>query len=161
VDSGITKASVRKEQQIVMFKNVRNRIVSLLATATLVLVPLAIPAVAAAATTNPISNSLCNGASLSVDSNTDCGTVGANADQSVDTFITNLVNVFSVIVGVVAVIMIIIGGFRYITSGGDSNNISSAKNTIIYAIIGLIVVALAQFIVQFVLGRVGNLSGGA
>jgi hypothetical protein len=54
----------------------------------------------------------------------------------------------------VAVIMIIVGGLKYITSGGDSNNVSSAKSTIIYAIIGLVVVALAQFIVQFVLNKV-------
>ena len=55
---------------------------------------------------------------------------------------------------VTAVMMIIVGGFRYITSGGASDSVSSAKNTIIYAIVGLVVVALAQFIVQFVLNRV-------
>jgi hypothetical protein len=54
---------------------------------------------------------------------------------------------------VVAVIMIIVGGLKYITSGGDSGNITSAKNTILYAIVGLIVVALAQIIVRFVLER--------
>ena len=52
----------------------------------------------------------------------------------------------AIIVGVVAIIMIIVGGFRYITSGGDSSKVGSAKNTIIYAIIGLILVALAQII---------------
>jgi hypothetical protein len=56
----------------------------------------------------------------------------------------------------VAVIMIIYGGFRYITSGGDSNRVGSAKNTLIYAIIGLIIVALAQLIVHFVLSTTGN-----
>jgi hypothetical protein len=50
--------------------------------------------------------------------------------------------------------MIIIGGFRYITAGGDSNNVSAAKNTIIYAIIGLVIVAFAQIIVQFVLNKI-------
>ena len=54
---------------------------------------------------------------------------------------------------IAAVIMIIWGGFRYVTSGGDSNKVSSAKNTIIYAVIGLIIVALAQFIVKFVLDK--------
>jgi hypothetical protein len=49
--------------------------------------------------------------------------------------------------------MIIYGGFRYITSGGESGSISSAKNTILYAIIGLIIVALAQFIVKFILAK--------
>lgn len=68
--------------------------------------------------------------------------------------IASVVNILSSLVGVVAVIMIIIGGFRYITSAGDSNRVSSAKNTIIYALIGLVIVALAQVIVQFVLKRV-------
>ena len=47
--------------------------------------------------------------------------------------------------------MIIVGGIKYITSGGDSGNISGAKNTIIYAVIGLIIVALAQMLVHYVL----------
>ena len=58
------------------------------------------------------------------------------------------------VVGVIAVIMIIIGGLRYITSGGDSNNTKGAKDTILYAIIGLVVVAMAQVIVKFVLNKV-------
>ena len=66
----------------------------------------------------------------------------------------DIVNVLSVIVGIIAVIMIIVGGFRYITSGGDSGNVSSAKNTLIYAIVGLVIVALAQFIVHFVLDAI-------
>jgi len=126
---------------------------SLLAAAMLLFVPLAVPSFAYA--TADIQSSLCSGTNLSVDSNSTCaGTTTGTA--KIDGFITDLVNIFSVIVGVVAVIMIIVGGFRYITSGGDSNNISSAKNTIIYAIIGLIIVALAQFIVQFVLAKVTN-----
>lgn len=64
-----------------------------------------------------------------------------------------IVNILSIIAGVAAVIMLIIGGLRYITSGGDSSSTASAKNTILYAIIGLIVVALSQAIVRFVLGR--------
>ncbi len=47
--------------------------------------------------------------------------------------------------------MIIINGLRFITSGGDSNAVSSAKKGILYAIVGLVIVALAQFIVRFVL----------
>jgi TRAP-type C4-dicarboxylate transport system permease small subunit len=67
--------------------------------------------------------------------------------------IKKIINILSVIVGVVAVIMIIIGGFRYITSGGSSDKVTGAKNTILYAIIGLIIVALAQVIVRFVLNK--------
>lgn len=74
--------------------------------------------------------------------------------QKIQEIVTTVINIFSIIVGIVAVIMIIYGGFKYITSGGDSGNITSAKNTIVYAIIGLVVVALAQFLVQFVLDKV-------
>jgi hypothetical protein len=73
--------------------------------------------------------------------------------ERVNNVIAAVVNVLSVIIGVVAVIMVIIGGFRYVTSGGDSTSVAGAKNTIIYAIVGLIVVAIAQIIVRFVLAR--------
>lgn len=135
-----------------MFKNIRRQIASLLSIVTLVAIPLAVPAFAAADTSD-IQGNLCTGASLSVSSGAGCSSTSAGTDK-INTIITTVVNIFSVVVGVVAVIMIIVGGFRYITSGGDSNNVSGAKNTIIYAIIGLVVVALAQFIVQFVLNKV-------
>ena len=69
-------------------------------------------------------------------------------------FIRNVINILSAIVGVVAVIMIIVGGFRYITSGGNDASVTGAKNTILYAIIGLVIVALAQIIVHFVISRI-------
>ena len=64
-----------------------------------------------------------------------------------------VVNVLSFVVGATAIIMIIFGGFKYITAGGDSNRVSSAKNTIIYALVGLVIVAFAQFIVHFALSQ--------
>lgn len=79
------------------------------------------------------------------------------ADANLTTLVQRIINVLSVIIGVIAVVMIIIGGLRYITSGGDSGNVSSAKNTILYAIVGLIVVALAQFIVRFVLSNASGI----
>lgn len=79
---------------------------------------------------------------------------GAGATDRVNRIIRLIINIFSLIVGVIAVIMIIIGGLKYITSGGDSGNITGAKNTILYAIIGLVVVALSQIIVRFVLDKV-------
>jgi uncharacterized membrane protein len=75
----------------------------------------------------------------------------------VSTLLRRIINIFSWIVGVIAVIMIIVGGLKYITSGGDSSNVSSAKNTILYALVGLVIVALAQFIVRFVLGQANTL----
>jgi heme/copper-type cytochrome/quinol oxidase subunit 2 len=65
--------------------------------------------------------------------------------------IAMLINVFSVVVGIVAVIMIIYGGFRFITSGGDANATKNARNTILFAIVGIVVVLISQAIVQFVL----------
>lgn len=72
---------------------------------------------------------------------------------TLDSTIKTVINLISLAVGIVSVIMIIIGGLKYIMSAGDSNNISGAKNTIMYAIIGLVVVALAQLIVKFVLSK--------
>ena len=63
------------------------------------------------------------------------------------------VNIFSLVVGVIAVIMIIVAGVKYVTSSGESSNVNSAKNTILYAIIGLVIVALAQVIVRFVVHK--------
>ncbi len=76
------------------------------------------------------------------------------SESGLNGLITTAVNILSLIVGIVAVIMIIIGGFRFITSGGDSGKVGSAKSAVVYAIVGLIVVALAQIIVRFVLGKV-------
>jgi hypothetical protein len=68
-----------------------------------------------------------------------------------------LVNIFSAIVGVIAVFMIMVGGLKYITSGGESAKVSGARNTIIYAIVGLVIVALSQYIVAFVLSNAAGL----
>lgn len=90
-----------------------------------------------------------------------CPETGAEASgQGLDRVIKLVINIFSLVVGIIAVIMIIVGGLKYITSGGDSGNVSGAKNTIMYAVIGLIVVALAQFIVRFVLRRVTDTVAG-
>jgi hypothetical protein len=117
----------------------------------------AVPAVAMAAPGDAdIQNATCKGANLNlaggVDSQT-CRNVTQNTGDDANDLVATIINIFSIIVGVVSVIMIIYGGFRYITSGGESSNITAAKNTILYAIIGLVIVALAQFIVKFVLGK--------
>lgn len=83
-----------------------------------------------------------------------CTGTGEDPATSIEDTIQTVINIISIIVGIVAVIMIIIAGFKYITSNGDSGAVSGAKNTIIYAIVGLIIVALAQAIVRFVIGRI-------
>lgn len=77
-----------------------------------------------------------------------------DAKGKVDKAVAVAIDTFSWIVGVASVIMIIVGGFKYVTSSGDSNSVNSAKNTILYALVGLVVVALAQVIVRFVLNKV-------
>jgi hypothetical protein len=77
-------------------------------------------------------------------------------ETSPQDMVMKIINIFSWVVGAISVIMIIVGGFKYITSGGNEKGVSSAKTTILYAIIGLVIVALAQIIVRFVLNFVSN-----
>lgn len=138
-----------------MFKTLRNTILTLVSAVTLMAVPVAVPAVAGAQSTT--QKCLNQGSNLDVSNiGSSCGgtSTTSGSTSKINDLVKLIVNIFSLIVGIVAVVMIIVGGLRYITSGGDSNNVSSAKNTIIYAIIGLVIVALAQFIVQFVLNKV-------
>lgn len=74
----------------------------------------------------------------------------AGGDQLPE-MIKNVVNLLLAVLGFVAVIMIIIGGIRYATSNGDANQTKAAKDTVLYAVIGLIVAILAYAIVNFVL----------
>ena len=114
---------------------------------------LAVPAFAQDAQTQ-INNGLCAGSNLQFTDNPgQCNTAGSDATSKIDHIIHTIVNLLSAVVGIVAVIMIIVGGFRYITSGGNDTSVTSAKNTILYAIIGLVVVALAQVLVRFTLSK--------
>lgn len=131
------------------------KFITRLSIATLLVIPVFAPAVAHAAV--DVNGSLCEGANLEVGS-TDCSQDG-DPKQRVNNLLTTIINIFSLVVGVIAVVMIIIGGLKYITSGGESSNITGAKNTILYAVIGLVVVALAQFIVRFVLVKVTQDNG--
>ena len=65
--------------------------------------------------------------------------------------IGNIINLMSKIVGVIAVIMVVVAGIQFVTSGGNKDGVTNAKKTITYAVVGLIIVAIAQVIVQFVL----------
>jgi cytochrome bd-type quinol oxidase subunit 2 len=78
---------------------------------------------------------------------------GTEAGTKVDNLVKNVINILSLVVGIAAVVMIIIGGLRYVTSNGDSGQVGNAKNTILYAVVGLVVVALAQVIVRFVVSK--------
>lgn len=77
---------------------------------------------------------------------------GCPADLFGDTGVFKQVtNTILYIVGIIAVIMLIIGGIKYVVSGGDSKKVTDAKNTVLYAIIGLVISFLAFAIVNFVI----------
>ena len=82
-----------------------------------------------------------------------------NNGNSLPDIVAKVINIFSWVVGAVSVIMLIYGGFKYITSGGDSGGVTAAKNTILYAIVGLVIVALSQVIVNFVLTKANDAAG--
>ena len=69
---------------------------------------------------------------------------------------TQISNTILYIVGIISVIMLVWGGLRYIISGGDSKKVNDAKNTVLYAIIGLIIAILSYVIINFVLNAVGT-----
>lgn len=63
-----------------------------------------------------------------------------------------ITNVLLFLIGAISVIMLIVGGIRYVVSGGDSSAVQNAKNTILYAIVGVVVAILAYAVVNFVIG---------
>lgn len=71
-------------------------------------------------------------------------------------FIGRLTTFILAAIGIVSVVMLIFGGFRYIISGGDAKKVTDAKNTILYAIIGLVIALLAYAIVNFIVYVVTN-----
>ncbi len=86
----------------------------------------------------------------------DVGGSGATPLMSV---VKTLVNVFLGIIGALSVVMIIYGGFKYVTSAGEASALTSAKNTILYAVVGLVIAVSAYAISSFVIDTLsGNTS---
>ena len=84
---------------------------------------------------------------------------GCPADLFGDTGIfKKITNTVLYIVGIIAVIMLIVGGIKYVVSGGDSKKVTDAKNTVLYAIIGLVIAFLAFAIVNFVISALPSSS---
>lgn len=78
--------------------------------------------------------------------------IGGRGNNNLESSVRNIVNVLLFLLGMVAVIMIVIGGIRYVISGGDSAQTKAAKDTILYSVVGLVVAILAYAIVNFVVG---------
>lgn len=90
----------------------------------------------------------CNGLAQ-VNGGGGCGSSGSGV--GINSIVGAVVNILSYVIGIAAIIIIIISGFKYITSSGDTNRISSAKTTLIYALVGLAIAVLAQVLVHFVI----------
>lgn len=69
---------------------------------------------------------------------------------------TTIINVMLYIIGAVSVLMLVYGGIRYTISGGDTNAVTAAKNTILYAVIGIVVALMSFAIVNFVVNRIAS-----
>lgn len=117
-------------------KKMRNIVASILMLLTIVSVPVPVQAIETG---------------CSLDSNSE--PCKANTDL-IGGILKNVINVMLYLAGTIAVIMVVIGGIRYITSDGDSNKANQAKNTIIYAVVGIVVSLMSFAIVNFVIGRV-------
>jgi len=79
------------------------------------------------------------------------GTVCSATGDDLNTLSSNIVQILLYIIGIIAVIMIIIGAIKYVTANGDQSQLTSAKNTILYSIVGLILAIAAGSIIGFVL----------
>lgn len=136
-----------------MLNLVAFKITALLAVVAMLTVMLfiAAPKVEGQEATRQIQRGLCAGANLDFNNAQRYNCQQSDALTRLNRIVRRVVNLLSVIVGVVAVIMIIIGGLRYVTSAGNDAGVQAAKKTLLYAIIGLLIVAFAQVIVHFVL----------
>lgn len=128
------------------------RITTLFASILIAVTMIVAPHAAFAAAADPNAAALCNGSGGTWNDNTHTCT---NGSRTVLGTIQQITDVLVFIVSAVSVVMIIVGGFRYTISGGDQSALTSAKNTILYAIIGLVVAIMAYAIVHFVLGALG------
>ena len=81
-----------------------------------------------------------------------------NGDSSL---VRRVINFMLIGIAVVSVVMLIFGGFRYVVSSGNKDAVTSAKNTILYAVIGLLIALFAYAIIQFVLNTVIGLGGNS
>ena len=89
------------------------------------------------------------------------GTANAQTSESFNNIIVRIVNGILGVIGLVAVVMVILGGIQYMTSAGDPGKVKKGKDTILYGLIGLVIVGLAYAIVNFVIANVINNTGNA
>lgn len=102
---------------------------------------------------NPFSDA-CSNAPTGTSAPSACQADGTtNPVSGKDGMIFKAINIFSFIIGVASVIMIIFGSLKYVLAGGDSKNVGTAKSTITYAVIGIVVFLLSRGILAFVINK--------
>jgi len=123
-----------------------------------IVVAFALVAVALLVPVLPASAANCNSDGKNISTGIECAQ-GDGVPTTLfgeNSIFTTIVNVLLFIIGAVSVVMLIWGGIRYTTSAGNSSAVTAAKNTIMYAIIGLIIAFLAFAIVNWVLGAIST-----
>lgn len=111
--------------------------------ASLFVLVVGVPTMALAAPQDEV----CKGANI------DAG--GTCASGDIPAVAKTIINILSWVVGVIAIIMMVIAGLTMVTSAGEAEKTKKAKSTITYALVGLVIVALAQVIIRFVISKVG------
>jgi len=94
----------------------------------------------------------CDTSNLNITAGADCAQGNGQATNLFGSggIFQTITNILLFLVGAISVIMLIIGGIRYVVSGGDQSAVTSAKNTILYAIVGIVIAFLAYAAVSFV-----------
>jgi hypothetical protein len=67
--------------------------------------------------------------------------------------LANITNIIAFVAGAAAIIVVVVGGLRYITAGGDSNKAAEARKTVTNALIGIVIIVLGRALIEFVVGR--------
>lgn len=129
-----------------------NKLIGIIVSSVMVLTAVFVPAVVHAQA-NDSKTAVCQGAGA-VNNSLGCNPADGSPDANAT--LKKGINLFSAILGILSVIMMMVGGIKYITSQGDAAQVNSAKNTVLYSGVGIVIVALAQIIVKFVLDRFGQ-----
>jgi len=119
-------------------------------------VTVALPSVAAAET--DVFSQACNdqgdAAKKASAGSAACSVSGANPVTGANGILAKVSRLIAYIAGISAIIIMIVGGIMYVTSQGDASQVAAARNTVIYATIGLVIVVVAQSIIVFILNKV-------
>ena len=82
------------------------------------------------------------------------GNLAGGNGNDLSNAVIGIINGIVAVLGLVAVIVIIIGGVNYMTSSGDAGKVKKAKDTILYGVIGLVICVLAFAIVNFIIANI-------